>query len=85
MLAPGEHNHSSFARVSHCLFATPTMTLLSRDLRAEWWVGGVSARDKSRARSAYGSPFVIRITERMASQFKNGMVWDTSCRKELIS
>ncbi len=50
----------------------PTETLLSRDMRAEWWAGGVSARDKSRARSAYGSPFVIRITEGMASQFKNG-------------
>ncbi len=67
MLAPSEHNHSLSARISLAL--RPTETLLSRDMRAEWWAGGVSARDKSRAGSCLRhSPFVIRITEGMASQ-----------------
>ena len=62
VLAPSEHNlcHSSLLNSLPTLMTpcvgTTHMTLLSRDLRAEWRAGGVSARDKSRAGGASGTP-----------------------------
>ena len=63
MLALSEHNlyqrlpfSISFPALMTRVLGQHTLTLLSRDMRAEWWAGGVLARDKSRAGGACGTP-----------------------------